>query len=693
MSPSAATRLESAPAPSSATPVTTNEIVLRKVRLLARRRLLWVEQLRDGGLAPAGVIASRDLTLALDNLDNPAAELAFRASRPELRAIEQELESIARTLAADNGSTLARLCSTFELAPHERDVLEVCLASALEPALGKVWATLHHHPSQNYPSEPLIARLSGDGRAALLTRSGALLRWEIVRSGEASSGDPAPLELDAHIFEYLCGRAGADPVLADGLSVLSAEQAPESWPVEETCERIRNVLAQGHGARVIILGPRNSGRRTFAAAVSDVLGGQALGVDTTAIDADAWPRVHLRAQRQALLCGGTLTWWGGEVERRFPSGPGLARLQFVIGEGELSVGALPGIIDLRVTMPRISLDERRTLWRRLLPATQTWPAHELDHVVERYHVQIGDIAEIARRGIDRIDGVRAACRSLTRDRLGELGGLVDCPFGREDLLLPQKLDQLLDEFLFEARERVRFWEKPEARRLFPRGTGLIALMTGTPGTGKTMAAQVIARELDLDLFRVDLASSVSKYIGETAKNLRKIFVRAREMNAVLLFDEADALFSKRTEVRDSHDRYANADTNYLLQLLEDHDGIALLASNKRQNIDTAFVRRIRYMLDFPRPTARERLLIWRRLVTELVSAERASELDVLLTAISESADLSGAQIKLALLAAIFVARQERQTLGRDHLLRGIERELGKESRSLTPKERERIEHA
>ncbi len=141
-----------------------------------------------------------------------------------------------------------------------------------------------------------------------------------------------------------------------------------------------------------------------------------------------------------------------------------------------------------------------------------------------------------------------------------------------------------------------------------------------------MAAQVIAAELGLDLFRIDLAASVSKYIGETSKNLRRIFARAAEMNAVLLFDEADSLFSKRTDVKDSHDRYANTDTNYLLQLLEGFDGIALLASNKRQNIDIAFVRRLRYVMDFPRPDAAERLRIWERLVRELLGDESAKEL-------------------------------------------------------------------
>jgi SpoVK/Ycf46/Vps4 family AAA+-type ATPase len=257
-------------------------------------------------------------------------------------------------------------------------------------------------------------------------------------------------------------------------------------------------------------------------------------------------------------------------------------------------------------------------------------------------------------------------------------------------MLSTSLNALLDHFLFEAKERVRFWERPSARRLFPRGTGLVALMTGPPGTGKTMAAQVIAAELNLDLVRIDLASAINKYIGETAKNLRRVFARAAEMNAVLLFDEADALFSKRTEVRDSHDRYANADTNYLLQLLEDFEGVAILASNKMQNLDVAFVRRIRYVMDFPRPEPPERFAIFQRVLRELTSGNDADRLAPAMRALAETIDMSGAQIKLSVLAAVFMARRTRDALSLAHLLEGVDRELAKEGRSLTPKERERI---
>jgi SpoVK/Ycf46/Vps4 family AAA+-type ATPase len=322
--------------------------------------------------------------------------------------------------------------------------------------------------------------------------------------------------------------------------------------------------------------------------------------------------------------------------------------------------------------------------------SQAWPADELTGLCERYQVEIGDIVAIGRRGTGTLDEARELCRAATRDRLGELGQLLDCPFKRDDLVVPASLDERLDEFLFEANDRARFWEGEAARRLFPRGTGLVALMTGPPGTGKTMAAQVIASVLGLDLFRIDLATSISKYIGETAKHLKRIFQRAADMNAVLLFDEADALFTKRTDVRDAHDRYANTDTNYLLQLIEDFTGIALLSSNKKQNMDTAFVRRIRYIFDFPRPTAVERLSLWRRIVRELAGDAPAKELGAGLETLAQVIDASGGQIKLAVLAAMFLSRQEQKPLALDHLTRGMSRELAKEGRGVSQAERERI---
>jgi SpoVK/Ycf46/Vps4 family AAA+-type ATPase len=205
-----------------------------------------------------------------------------------------------------------------------------------------------------------------------------------------------------------------------------------------------------------------------------------------------------------------------------------------------------------------------------------------------------------------------------------------------------------------------------------------------------MSAQVIAASLGLDLFRVDLSGVVSKYVGETSKNLERILSRAAGMDIVLLFDEADALFGKRTEIKDAHDRFANTDTNYLLQAIEDYRGVALLSTNRKGNIDPAFIRRIRYVVEFAKPDAKQQEQIWRRIVGELTGAEALDALGGDLPALARDLELTGAQIKFAVLAALFAARRDGKPLAMVHLLRGVDRELMKEGRALSGRERERL---
>jgi len=209
-----------------------------------------------------------------------------------------------------------------------------------------------------------------------------------------------------------------------------------------------------------------------------------------------------------------------------------------------------------------------------------------------------------------------------------------------------------------------------ARRL-AGDSGLNALFAGPPGTGKTMSAGVVATELGLDLYRIDLSTVVSKYVGETEKNLGRIFDAAAATDAVLLFDEADALFGRRTEIRDAHDRYANLEVGYLLSRMEDHEGIVILATNVRKNLDDAFVRRMRFIVEFPLPGPRERLRLWETVWPDAVP--RADGLD--LPALAQRFELTGAGIRNAALAAAFRAAADGRPVERAHVLHGIRGEF------------------
>lgn len=648
-------------------------LIVDLVRTRARQRLAWEQACG-----------------ALDQRDDLGAERSFHAEQPELASARQRLEVLERALSSDDGAPLQRLVETFALSSGEFDLLLTCLAIALEPNLAPLYTQLNGASGRGYATEDLAARLFGWGRRGLWFASRPLATWGLVQVVELGPGHAKPLLVDPQVRAYVQGQLGLDPELVGVAELIHAPEILPSWPLEQVSNRVRRSLDEGQAIRVALVGPSGSGRRSFAAALAARFAGAGLLIDTEEIADERWPEQFVRVNRLCLLAGLIPIWHGARVDRRWSKTIGPMPLQFIICEDASVIQSQAGAVDERVILPSSNLDERRMLWQRLVPSSVTWPPRDRERLATRHRLAVGDIAEIGRRLPSAADEAALMAREQTRGRLGELGRLLECPFDWHDLVLSDKLREALEDFAFEASERAAFWEAPEARRLFPRGTGLVALFTGSPGTGKTMAAQVIAAQLELDLFRINLATVVSKYIGETAKNLDRIFSRAARMNAVLLFDEADALFSKRTEVKDSHDRYANTDTNYLLQLLEDYQGIALLASNKKNNIDPAFIRRIRYVLDFARPDAAQRRTIWRRVLGELLGPEALRPLEPAIAIVADSIDISGAQIKNAVLAALFLARRARRAIGIEHLLGGIERELGKEGRAIGDRDKARL---
>ncbi len=664
------------------------ELVLMRVRVRAQRRAAWLAQL--WGQIDAIDSLEGHLQACLDDRDSPGAEARWYQSAEAVQPLNERLRQIEGALAGDAGESLRRLGTMFQLGEMELDLLQACLAIAIDPTLGTVYGYLQQHANRPYVTEALAARLFGCGYRSLWSPSSPLAVWGLVKAGEAAIGEPLPLEVDPVAIDWLRGELRVDAELVGRVRTVPPHPPLDSWPVEETARAIERGLQDRSAMRVVVNGPTASGRQTFAAAVAAQFGLESLGVDTRAIEDGDWSNIFVRVQRLAVMGGMALVWYGSGLHRPWPSHIAPAPLQFLVCNEHQSVPPGDGILDYPVHLPSPTLDERRQLWQGAIPQSSVWPIEELETLVSRYRLNAGDISAVGQRSPSSAREAASLARELTRQRLGNLGQLLDCPFTWDDLVLPAKVRQDLEDFTFEAQERSTFWELPQAQRLFPRGTGLVGLFGGPPGTGKTMAAQVIAADLELDLFRIDLATAISKYIGETAKHLGQIFTRAARMNAVLLFDEADALFSKRTEVKDSHDRYANADTSYLLQLLEEYRGIVILATNKKQNIDPAFIRRMRYVLDFPRPDRAQRQQIWSQVIGEVCGQETRQRLNGTIATLAEGVEISGAQIKNAVLSSIFVARRSREPLSMVHLLRGVERELSKEGRSLGSREKGRL---
>ncbi|MBV9791428.1 MAG: ATP-binding protein [Chloroflexi bacterium] len=661
--------------------------VLLRVRLLAQRRLQWLASSLD----PTG---GGEIEALMADRDDPAAEAEWQRGQASLNAW---IAAVEAALAADTDSRLAQLAQVFALDEFGRDLLHVCLAAALDPALGRLYAYCHDDAQRAYPTLALVARLCGYGRFATWGSISPLKRWEMVRLAPDETGDQlAALMLDPAIRDWLSGSDEPDPLLIGRARMIPLLEPLAEWDVAAAATFAADALGDDPSRTVAIqvIAPAGSGRKTFAACVAAQLGMRLLAIEAAAITDDEWERVFIHAQRQAFLQGVALAWSidGGEhvSARRWSQSIAHFPVQFILRDLSSAAPVVPGAIVLRVDLPAPGVATRSRLWQQYAAQAAATSADQLSGLAERFNARPGAIVAAAGVPGASVEGMARALRDSQRDLLGGLAQPLDSQFDWDDLVVTDMLREALRDFVHEAKDRALFWEQPEARRLFPQGRGLAALFTGSPGTGKTMAAQVMAAQLGLDLFRIDLSTVVSKYVGETSHNLQRILSRAADMDVVLFFDEADALFSRRTEVKDAHDRFANTDTNHLLQALESYGGIAILATNRKANIDPAFIRRLRYVLEFSRPDAAQRRQLWTRLIGALAGADAADGLRELIERLAAELELTGAQIKYAVLTGVFAARRDRTAMEAKHLLRGLDREMAKEGRALSDRERARL---
>jgi SpoVK/Ycf46/Vps4 family AAA+-type ATPase len=366
--------------------------------------------------------------------------------------------------------------------------------------------------------------------------------------------------------------------------------------------------------------------------------------------------------------------------------------------GEKPLGSSLRIYEAQFLAPDFA--QRRTCWEaNLLRHSIALDADTLDALAGSFRLPSGEIETAVTAAVD-LAGWRAAeksvadplsaagalptaldlfacARARSTHHLGRFARKIEPKYTWADLVLPaDQLSQLREISVRYKHQHVVYGQWGFGRKL-SLGKGLNALFSGHPGTGKTMAAEVIASELHLDLYKIDLSQVVSKYIGETEKSLNRIFLEAQDSSSILFFDEADALFGKRTEVKDSHDRYANIEVSYLLQKMEEYEGIAILATNLRQNMDEAFLRRMQFIVEFPFPDEESRGRIWGVLFPP--EAPIASDVDFPLLA--RAVRLAGGNLKNIGLAAAFYAAGDGRVIRQQHLVRAVRREFQKMGRS------------
>lgn len=671
------------------------ELLLRRTRLLLRLRVAWLRSSRAIGGLSSGRSGLRHLEVdaVLDDQDRPDEERAWQARDPEGRQLLVQLRLTDDELAAVETSRLSRLKQVFGLSDAELDLLQLCLAASIDPGLSRAWSYLHHHDGRAELTEAIAARLLVHGRVPAWTEDSAIYRWDLLHRVPVGAAEPNALLCDPVVRDWFLDRDAIDPLLA-GIAREVPPQAPiVGWPVNEALDFIDRVVhAAGGRARCLVTGPARSGRRTFAAVVAARLSMPVLNVDVDRLDEAAWRAVFIRAQRYAFLYRCALAWSGDAVllhpwPKSVPEFP----VQFVGCEPGAVPPSVDGVLDRVFELPLPTVSVREGLWTALVPQAQFWDPSAVHELASRYRAWPGDIAKVSAEGVPSAEEAATRLRECARGRLGELAQLLECPFEASDLVVPQTVRDQLDDFTYEAAARSEFWDRPEPRRLFPQGRGLLALFSGAPGTGKTMAAQVIAGRLGMDLYRINYSAMVSKWVGETAKNTQMLLQKAASMDCVLLFDEADAMFARRSiEMKDAQDKFANTDASHLMVAIESYDGIVILASNLKGHIDPAFLRRIRYVVDFPKPDADQRLEIWERLVASLVGVDARVRLQREIEQLATNVEATGSQIKFGMLGALFSAQRESSELALAHLVRGLNRELTKEGRGLSDRERDRI---
>jgi hypothetical protein len=576
------------------------------------------------------------------------------------------------------------LVRRFALSAFERDVLLLCAAAALDDEVCGLCAEAQDD-SRAYPTFGLaLSTLVGPHWSALVPAA-PLRRWRLVDVAPGFALAGAPLEIDERILHHLRGIDSLDERLA---AFMEPAGEVDGLPPSRTAlaRRLADRLAAPADAEPLVLltGSTRAARRDVAAAACSDESRTLYVLSADALPANPVERASLRrlSERETVLTGCAFL-----VECRDPAAS-LAAAQYVellraptiVSSDEPIAASVRAGLRLELFTP--SKDEQRDLWKAALRPEGLALNGELDRVVAQFDLEPNAIDAAAQQmAADDGDGglderLWKACRAQARARLEDLAQRIEPVAGWDDLVLPPHQHEVLHQLTAHVRHRTTVYETWGFAAKSARGLGIAALFSGPSGTGKTMAAEVVARALALDLYRIDLSSVVSKYIGETEKNLRRVFDAAQGTGAILLFDEADALFGSRSEVRDSHDRYANIEVSYLLQRVECYSGLALLTTNLRNAIDPAFLRRFRFVVEFPFPDMDARTQIWRRVFP---SAVPLGGMDLARFA---HLDVAGGSIRNIALGAAFLAADAGQPVQAEHVERAVREEYAKLERPL-----------
>lgn len=593
------------------------------------------------------------------------------------------------------GSILDQLASACGLSRFERSLLLLAVGIELDGEISALMVRVHHDPRWHRPTFGVALALLPDAHWSALCPSRPLRRFRLLCVAPGEILTQSPLYVDERVLHYLVGLDVLDARL-DGI----VNQIDDAWVVVPSQARLVQRLAEAwsHPASSgrrhpipVLCGADPSQREGIASGAASQLGIRLFRLNAAALHGqlDRLELVRLW-EREALLCNAALfvEWPDGDaVELQRAVAHILNTIQSPVA---LSAHVPPGLIDrvtVRLDVEPPLMEENRFVWQRSLGDISATIDHHIEAMTAQFHLGPSAILAASEAVLARTEpalslekALWTACRMQSRPKLDDLAQRIETLSSWNDLVLPSAQMELLREIADQVRHRFCVYNNWGFSEKTRRGLGITALFAGPTGTGKTMAAEVLAAELDLDLYRIDLSQVVSKYIGETEKNLRRIFDAADVGGSILLFDEADALFGKRSEVKDSHDRYANLEVSYLLQKMEAYRGLAILTTNLKGSLDVAFMRRLRFVVQFPFPDLAQRHELWRR------AFPPRTPQDGLNFALLARVSVSGGNIRNIALNAAFMASSEGTAVRMSHLLRATRTECAKLDKSLTDTE-------
>ncbi len=626
-----------------------------------------------------------------------------RDSRQVLEAhlsrVRSHLESSPETVAAPPEplprGALDVVVEKFSLGNFERDVLLVCAGVEFDARFARLLARITGDERLCRPTFSLLLSLLAEPHWSAIAPDGALRSGRLIHVESSAGLAGSPLRIEETVLHFLTGLPQLDEKLRGLVRPL---RPPQSMAAGHRDASEKLVQAWSRPAQ-------DGRRRPVWLVTSDVDTGRMVFVDAChsigfkpfVVDAAALPRtvgevteIASTWERDAVLHDSTLLvdLSAAEAESRRAAGwllDGLHGLVATAGETGVASAAIRPV-RIEVAIP--SAAEQLDLWKGALGSRYESLNGQVGRLVQQFSLPARAIYESAQQlALEEAGDAAAtgrvlwhACRRQARGGMENLAQRIDARARWGDLVLPAAQLETLRHIAVQLRQRHRVYESWGFAGKSSRGFGVSALFWGQSGTGKTMAAEVLANELELDLYRIDLSATVSKYIGETEKNLRRIFDAAEASGAILLFDEADSLFGKRSEVKDSHDRYANLEISYLLQRMEAYRGFAVLTTNLKGALDQAFLRRLRFVVQFPFPGPVERQKIWRNVFP---AATPHSELDYeKLGRLS----VSGGNIANIAIDAAFRAAEENAAVSMQHLLAAARAEYSKIEKQLSDSE-------